>query len=342
MPLSLNYLAKRLLWSMLVVVGVAVLSYLIIVLSPGDPAVKWAGNPRGANASLAIELARKELGLQDPIYVQVPRFVVNVLTGNLGLSIFYKQPVFPVITSNLTSTLELLLITYLIAIPTGVLLGYFSAVRRGSRVDDFIQQLGVLLANTPTFWLGSALFLVLVTHEIPSSGRVDYVLAIETGFQSITGFYLLDSLVQGNLRVFLDVLVRLLPPALAISVYPMGLMIRVVRTLVTEVLLEDYIRVSVALGVKKRRILWTFTLRAVMPGVIQLSGIAFAYSLVDAMVVESVVFGRPGLGRLLIDALNSSDFRIAIGLIVVVTVFYLVVNTLADVVQALTDPRVRL
>ncbi|MEM3948319.1 MAG: ABC transporter permease [Zestosphaera sp.] len=342
MPLSLNYLVRRVVWSLLVVVGVVVLSYLIIILSPGDPAVKWAGNPRGANATLAIELARRELGLQDPLYVQIPRFIVSVLTGNLGLSIYYKQPVFTVIASNLASTLELLIVTYLIAIPVGVLLGYLSAMHRGSRIDDFLQQLGVLLANTPTFWLGSALFLILVTHQIPSSGRVEYALAIETGFQPVTGLYLLDSLIQGNFRVFADVLVRLLPPALAVSVYPMGLMIRVVRTLVTDVLLEDYIRVSVALGVGKRRILWTFTLRAVLPGVILLSGFAFADSLVDAIGVESVVFGRPGLGRLLMDALNSSDFRIAIGLIVVVTAFYLVVNTLADAIQALADPRVRL
>ncbi|MEM2682202.1 MAG: ABC transporter permease, partial [Zestosphaera sp.] len=93
MPLSLNYLTKRIIWIFLVVVGVVIFSYAAIILSPGDPAVKWAGNPRGPNASLAIELARKELGLDKPPLIQVLKFVTDVFTGNIGLSIAYKIPV---------------------------------------------------------------------------------------------------------------------------------------------------------------------------------------------------------------------------------------------------------
>ncbi|MFN3268115.1 MAG: ABC transporter permease, partial [Zestosphaera sp.] len=97
MPLSLNYLVKRSIWIFLVVVGVVIFSYVAIIASPGDPAVKWAGNPRGPNASLAIELARRELGLDKPLHIQVLKFVADVFTGNIGLSIAYKIPVFEVI-----------------------------------------------------------------------------------------------------------------------------------------------------------------------------------------------------------------------------------------------------
>ncbi|WP_042667128.1 ABC transporter permease [Desulfurococcus amylolyticus] len=342
MPVSINYVVKRVFWCILIVFGIIVFSYLILIFSPGDPAVKWAGNPRGPYASMAIEKAREELGLNDPLYLQIARFVYNVFNGNIGDSIAYKQPVLPLIYSRLQSTLELLVIAYVIAVPLGIFLGIYSALRRGSRSDSLIQAVGTILANTPTFWVATGLFLVFSMSGISLYGRINTRLALSTGFHPITGFYLLDSLIQGNLLVFIDVLLRLLPPALAVAVYPLGVLIRLTRTLMAEALLEDFVRVPVAWGVRRDIIIWRYALKASIPGVIQISGLSFAYSLIDAMVVEYTVFGREGLGNLLYDALNYSDFRLAIGLITVVAVFYLVVNTLTDIIQALVDPRVRL
>lgn len=343
MPLSLNYVVKRVFWSILVIIGVVVLSYVILIMSPGDPAVKWAGNPRGPNAIAAVEAARRELGLDQPLYIQLVRFIENVFTGNIGYSIAYRgQSVSTIIIDNLTATLELLFITYLIAIPVGAFLGYYSALKRGTAVDSALQQVAIVLASTPSFWLGSALFLILTSLGFSLTDRVDYSLAVSTGFRPITGFYIVDALIQGNISVLIDVIVRLIPPAVAIMGYPIGLMIRVVRSLVAEELLEDYVNMAVALGVDRRRILWSYILRAVRPGIAQIAGMSFAYSLVDAMVVENAVFGRPGLGKLLVDSLRTSDFRIAVGLIVTVSVLYLIINTLSDVIQALSDPRVKL
>ncbi|MCY0867849.1 MAG: ABC transporter permease [Desulfurococcus sp.] len=342
MPLSLNYLVKRVLWCILIVIGVIAVSYLALILAPGDPAVKWAGNPRGPQAQLAIEKARAELGLNDPLYVQIARFIYNVFTGNIGDSIAYKQPVFPLVYSRLQATLELLLVAYLIAVPLGVFLGTYSALVRGSRVDSAIQVAGTILANTPTFWLAIGFFLVFSLAGISLYGRVDVKLAVSTDFHPITGFYLIDSLIEGKLEVFTDVLTRLIPPALAISVYPLGVLMRLTRTLMAEALLEDFVRVSVAWGIKRNIVVWRYALKSSIPGIIQVTGLSFTYSLVDAMVVEYSVFGREGLGSLLYDALGYSDFRLAIGLIIVVTVFYLTVNTLTDVIQALVDPRIKL
>ncbi|MEO3993709.1 MAG: ABC transporter permease [Desulfurococcaceae archaeon TW002] len=342
MPLSLNYLTKRIIWIFLVVVGVVIFSYVAIIASPGDPAVKWAGNPRGPNASLAIELARKELGLDKPPLIQVLKFMTDVFTGNIGLSIAYKIPVFEVILRRLVATLELLFVTYLIAIPLGVFLGIESALHRGSKLDTLLQSLGTVLANTPTFWVGAWLFLSLILLGAYPYGRVDPKLATATGFYPITGFYLIDSLIEGNILVFTNVLSKIIPPAIAIAIYPIGVLVRLTRALVSDTLLEDYIRASVAWGVSKSVIIWRYTLKAITPGLVQVIGLAFAYSLIDAMAVEYVVFGREGLGSLLIDSLNYSDFRLAIGLVIVVAVFYLLVNTLTDIIQALIDPKVRL
>lgn len=343
MPISLNYVLKRTFLSILIVVGVIVFTYTLLIITPGDPAVKWAGNPRGPKAHEAVELARRELGLDQPIYIQIARFIYNVFTGNLGLSIAYKIPVTQVVYSGFTSTLELLLFTYILAVPMGILLGLYSALRRGSSIDGFIQSFSVVLASTPTFWLATIIVLVIysTTGFLPY-GRVSSKLEITTGFQSITGFYLLDSLLQGNIPVFLDVLTRLIPPALAISVYPLGVITRVTRTLIAEALLEDYVKAGVAWGVNRTTILKHFVFRSIIPPIIQTSGLAFVYSMVDAMVVESLVFGRPGLGSILLDALHKADFRVALALVIYLTIFYIIVNTLVDIIQAIIDPRVKL
>ncbi|MEM0506145.1 MAG: ABC transporter permease [Thermosphaera sp.] len=342
MPVSLNYLIKRFFWSIVVLIGVVVFSYLVIILSPGDPAVKWAGNPRGVNATLAIETARRELGLDKPLYLQVIDFVFKVFTGDLGTSIAYKQPVFSIIYTNVAATLELLFCSYIIALPIGIFLGVYSALHRDEFVDDLLQSIGTIMANTPAFWLGAIVFLILVSTGNPVYGRIDTRLVLETGFKPITGFYLLDSILQANIIIFFDVLGKLIPPSLIIGIYPLGLSIRLTRTLLAESLTEDFVRVAVAWGVKRRRVIWRYAFRASIPALVQVSGLAFAYSLIDAMVVEYAIFGREGLGRLLVDALNYSDFKLAIGLLVTVTLFYLIINTLADVVQALIDPRVKL
>ena len=341
MPLSLNYLAKRFAWSAAVLVGVAAFSYVVVVLSPGDPAVKWAGNPRGPGAAKAIEEARKELGLDLPLHLQVLNFLKMVFTGNLGYSIAYRQPVFAVLVRNLTATLELLFAAYLIGVPLGSLLGVAASLQRGRSVDGFLQTLGLALASAPSFWLGMAIFGALFSAGFPAYGRVSTGLALMTGFQAITGFYLLDSLLQLNIPLFIDALARLLPPALAVAAYPTGLCLRLSRALVADALLEEYVRAAVAWGVKRRIVVWKYAFRAALPGLVQVAGTAFAYSLIDAMVVE-YVFGREGLGRLLFDAIAFSDFKLATGLLVLVAAFYLVVNTLADIAQAVIDPRVKL
>lgn len=343
MPVSLNYIFKRTVLSISVIIGVTAFSYLLLMLTPGDPAIKWAGNPRGPGASRAIELARLELGLDQPLHVQIANFIYNALTGNLGLSIAYKIPVNQVVFSGFTATLELLAFAYILAAPLGVFLGVCSALKRGSLLDNVVQLFGIVLTSTPTFWFGAVILLVLlnVTGMLPY-GRVSSKLALETGFKPITGFYLLDSLLSGNMHVFLDVLIRLIPPALAVSVYPVGALARIARTLAAEALLEDYVKAAVAWGMKRSTIVKHFVLRPIIPPLIQVTGLAFVYSLVDAMVVETLIYGREGIGGILIDALHKSDFRVAVSLIVYLAIFYIVVNTIVDVIQAIIDPRVKL
>ncbi len=348
MAISLNYLFKRLLLAFCVVVGVIVFSYMLVLATPGDPAVKWAGRPRGPGAERAIELARRELGLDKPIYVQVVLFIYNFFTGNLGYSIAYKgQPVISLVITRFMNTLELTILSYLISVPIALYLGLHSALKRGGYFDNIVQSISVLLASTPTYWLATLLLLIALLisintgKPIPVYGTISPRLEIETNFKVITGSYLLDSIIQCNMLVFVDALLRMLLPAIAISAYPIGALTRLTRILVAEALLEDYVKTMVALGVKRDIVIRHFVLRSIIPPLVQVTGLSFTYSLIDAMVVESI-FGRKGLGDLLISALYSADFKIAVTLLAFLAVFYIIVNTLVDILQALIDPRVRL
>jgi len=342
LTISLNYIFKRIILALCVIVGIVVFSYVLILATPGDPAVKWAGNPRGPGATRAVQLAREELGLDKPIYVQVAIFMYNFFTGNLGSSIAYKGlPVVQAIITSFMSTFELTLIAYIISVPIALYLGLYSALKRGGIFDSIIQPASVVLASTPTYWLATLLLLAFTISKISVYGTASPRLIAETEFNTITGSYLLDSILQGNVRVFVDSLLRMIPPALAISVYPIGALTRLVRVLVAESLLEDYVKASIALGVERGIIIRHFVVRSIIPSLVQISGLSFTYSLIDAMVVESI-FGRRGLGSLLISALNTADFKIAITLIAFIAIFYIIVNTLVDILQAIIDPRVRL
>ncbi|WP_440059784.1 ABC transporter permease [Thermogladius sp. 4427co] len=342
MVVSLNYVFKRVFYSTLIVLGIIIVTYYLIILSPGDPAVRWAGNPRGPGADKAIEIARRELNLDKPFYIQVVLFIMNIFTGNIGYSISTKSPVLPTIWSHMSSTLELLIVAYLIGIPVGVFMGVYSSLNRGSFRGDSIDVFGFILANTPSFWIGIGVFILLAEFlGVSSYGRINARLAASLGFHPITGFYLIDTLLEGEPILFLDVLKRLIPPALVVSVYPIGVGIRVVRALMAEALNEDYVRQAVALGLKRNTIVWGYAFRGTIPALTQVFGLAFAYSLVDAMIVE-YIFGREGLGNLLVNSIVSNDFKLAVSILIVVGVFYIIVNTLADIIQSIIDPRIRL
>ncbi|HDH06850.1 MAG TPA: ABC transporter permease, partial [Thermoproteales archaeon] len=275
--MNVYYIIKRTGWALATIIGVIIISYVILRLAPGDPARIWAGKPRGPMAQKAIEEARKELGLDKPLVIQVLQYLIQVLRGNLGVSIEYKVPVSSIIWRGLTSTLELLVVAYAIGIPIGVLLGVESALRRGTKLDGILQSIAVILANAPSFWLAIGVIVVLLkTIGFTGYSRVDVKLAIATGFHPITGFYLLDTLLQGNLVLFVDVFSRVLPPALVVATYPMGLGIRFARAFLVENLEEDFVKVAVAWGVNRDIVIWKYAFRGSIPNLTQVFGLAFA------------------------------------------------------------------
>ncbi len=340
MGVSREYLIQRTLLLFAVVLGVVIIVFIITRIIPAHPELLWAG----PHATLKqIEEARKELMLDKPIYVQLYYYLINFFKGNWGVSWRTHRPVFDDIINYLPATLELVTVAFIIAIVVGIPLGVLAAIKRGSWIDAVIRVLSVTGASVPVFWLAMIAQLIFSSKLgwLPGFKRVDEIVVLETGFRKITGFILLDSLIERNWAVFIDALKHIILPSLVLSVYPMGLSARMTRALMIEVLNEQHFRASIAWGIPKRTALFKYALKNVIAPVIASLGLSFGYTLVGAYLVE-LIFNWPGLGYYTAMALLSYDYPAIIGSITFVAIFYTVINMIVDIIHAAIDPRVKL
>jgi len=340
MPVTYEYLIKRLFLLVLVVLGVLVITFILTRVIPARPELLWAG----PHARLEdILRARKELHLDEPLYMQLYYYLRDFFTGNWGVSWRTRQPVLQDVLSALPATLELIVVGFALALVIGIPLGFYSALRLGSAKDDVVRSIAVIGASMPVFWAALVLQLVfgMWLKVLPAGKRIDTGLAIMTGFHPITGFYLLDSLLQGNIPVFIDVLKRIVLPAIAVSIYPLSLTVRMVRSLTIEVLNENFVRFLEANGIDKKTLIYRYVLRSVISPVIASLGLSFGYTIIGAFMVE-LVFVWPGIGYYAGMALLSFDYPAILGSIVFVAVFYSAINLVVDLIHAWIDPRVKL
>lgn len=340
MPITYEYVFKRILLLISVVFGVLIITFILTRVIPARPEILWVG----PHAPLeAIEKARKELHLDKPIYIQLFYYLRDFFVGNWGVSWRTRQPVLQDIFSALPATLELVIVGFIIAIGLGLPLGFYSALRLGNVKDDVIRSIAIIGASMPVFWIALVLQLVfgIWLKVLPAGRRVDTALIIMTGFKPITGFYLLDSIIQGNLPVFVDVLKRIILPAITVSLYPLSLTIRMVRSLAIEVLNENFVRFLEVNGINKRTLVYKYVLRSVISPVTASLGLSFGYTIIGAFMVE-LVYVWPGIGYYAGMALLSYDYPSVLGSIVFVALFYSIINLVVDLLHAWIDPRVKL
>jgi peptide/nickel transport system permease protein len=339
LPISRDYLIKRIIMLFLVVFGVLVIAFIITRVIPARPELLWAGPHAKAEQ---IERARQELHLDKPIYIQLYYYLADFLRGNWGVSWRTRQPVLLDIISCLPATLELTITAFLLAFVIGVFLGLVAAVNYNKFVDKVVSLISTIMASTPVFWLALILQTVfgIWLQVLPAGMRVDLSLAIKTGFKPITNFYLLDALLQLNMPVFLDVLKRMVLPVITLMMYPLGLTIRMTRSLAVEALQELYVKALEVWGLPKKLVLYRYVLRNVIAPVIASLGLSFGYTITGALMVE-LVFVYPGIGYYIGMALLSFDYPAILGGIVFVAIIYSVVNLVVDIIHAWIDPRVR-
>jgi peptide/nickel transport system permease protein len=310
-----RFLAGRILATIPVMGVVATIVFLLLRLSPGDPAAILAGDVATPEQIAAI---RGRLGLDQPILVQFAEWIGRLLRGDLGTSIISNQPVAHLIGERLEPTLALATTTILFAVVVAVPLGVLAAWRHGTWIDRGVMTLSVLGFSIPVFVLG---YLWI------------FALAMELQWLPVQGYV---SFRQG----FWPFLERLILPTLTLSVIYIALIARITRASVLEVLGEDYIRTAHAKGVGEGAVLTRHALRNAAVPIVSVIGIGIAL-LISGVVITESVFNLPGLGRLTVDAVLARDYPVIQGVILFFSAIYILINLAVDVSYTIFDPRIR-
>lgn len=310
------YILKRLAMTIPVMLLVALFVFLLLRLSPGDPAAVIAGDYATAEDVARI---RTQLGLDDPIVIQFVRWVGTLAQGDLGTSIFSRKPVVELIGQRLEPTLLLALTTITFSVLVAVPLGTLAAYRAGTRLDRVVMFFSVGGFSVPVFVLGYILI---------------FSLSLKIGIFPVQGY---RSPFEHGLWTFLHYITL---PTLTLSVIYIALIARMTRASVVEVLEEDYVRTARAKGQSEFKVLMNHALKNAAVPIITVVGIGVAL-LISGVVVTESVYNIPGLGRLVVDAVLARDYPIIQGLILFFAFLYILLNLVIDLTYCLFDPRIR-
>jgi peptide/nickel transport system permease protein len=311
------YVLKRLLGAVPTLLIASILVFAFIHLIPGDPASVMLGDMADADDIAAL---RTELGLDRPIWEQYLLWVSRALQGDLGTSIYFQEPVLSVIGEGAETSAFLALFTMILIVAIGIPAGIISASFHGTRIDQGLSGLTMLFASIPTFWLG--LYLIFTVS-------VGLGLLPTSGFPSV-----LESGDVSNLKY-------LILPAITLSAPNSALVIRLVRAGMLDVMREDYVRTARAKGIAEHAVILRHVFRNALIGVVATLGFTFV-GLVSEAVVTETVFALPGIGRLVVQSILRRDYPVIQGIILVIILFYIVVNLVVDIVTTYLDPRVKL
>ncbi len=335
----LNYALRRVGTSLLLVVGVTLVTFILTNLVPGDPVAAALGQ-RAAEDPAIVANFRAQYGLDQPLVVQYLTYLVNLLHGNLGMSTTTHNEVTADLAAALPATLEIAIGAIVLSVIIGVVLGTVAAYRRGKASDHVLRVVSLAGLSVPTFWLALVLYYVFYfkLHIAPGSGR------LSPDFNTpptVTGLYTIDALFAGQLDTFFDALSHLFLPVLVLTLYTVGLLTRFVRTAVLEILDQDYVRAARAKGLPARTVVWNYVLRGASIPVLTVVGLAFG-SLLSGTVLVEAIFSWPGIGSYAYRAASHLDLPGIMGVGLLIGVMYLLVNLAVDLLYGVLDPRVRL
>ncbi|MCB1535554.1 MAG: ABC transporter permease [Rhodoblastus sp.] len=310
-----GYILRRLVSTIPVMFIVALIVFLMLRLTPSDPAAIIAGD--NANAQ-QVEMIRQQLGLDKPLLVQLWVWLSSLLHGNLGESFFFKKSVTSLIADRIEPTLALATFTLVIAVAIAVPLGIFAAMRRGSLLDRIVMGFSVMGFSVPAFVIGYALI---------------YVFAIKLQWLPVQGYSRIANGFEPWVR-------SLILPSLTLAVIYVALLARMTRTSLLEVLGEDYIRTAYSRGLTPLQVLVRHALPNAAVPIITVVGLGVAL-LIGGVVVTESVFAIPGIGRLTVDAVLARDYPTIQAIILLFSFVYVMINLIIDVSYTLLDPRIR-
>ena len=309
------YIVRRLLVTIVVLLLVSLISFSIMQLVPGDPAVVMAGLAASADQIQAI---RVQFGLDQPFHIQLVRWYAGIAIGDMGQSMTLGRSVGQALIERLPATLGLAMVAFAMTLVLGLGAGILAAIRQNTWVDQVIMTLAVIGVSLPSFWLGLILIIVfaVMLDLLPAGGYVAFA---------------------QNPR---DWLVSLLLPAFSLALLQVGLLARITRSAMVETLRQDFIRTAKAKGLPTWMVICKHALMNVMVMVVTIIGIIFSLMLSGSVVVETV-FSIPGLGRLMASAILTRDYPLIQGGLLITAAMFVLINLLVDVLYAYLDPRIR-
>jgi peptide/nickel transport system permease protein len=322
-----QYALRRLLQSIIVIVGVTLISFLALHMS-GDPTYLFVSE-RASEEEIAA--ARARLGFDKPLYIQYLTFLARLAQGDAGRSITHRQPAMSVVLERLPATIELTVFALLIAISLAIPFGIIAATKRGTPIDGGMMTLAMFGQSIPSFWFGIMLilFIGLGLRWLPISGHVPVI----------------QPLFQGDILTAIQNIPQsvryLLMPAITISLFSLSRNSRLVRSSMLEVLSQDYVRTARSKGLSERHVVLRHALRNAWMPVVTMLGLEFGFLLSGVVVVETV-FSWPGVGRLVFNAINQRDIPLVQAAVILFSFLFVGLNLIVDLLYARLDPRVRL
>lgn len=331
----LAYTLRRLWMLIPVLFGMTLIVFFMIRAIPGDPAQVILGQQATKEA---IESLTIQLGLDQPWYIQYVQYIKELLTGDLGTSLRTSSEISEEIWPYLAATLELSFIALIIAVFVGVNAGIISAWFQNSWFDYIAMVIALVGVSMPVFWLGlmEQWIFSLELGWLPSTGREN----VRNPVEAITNLYLLDTLIQGRFDQFIEVFKHLILPGIALGTIPMAIIARMTRSSMLEVMRSDYIRTAKAKGMRMFFVIYKHSLKNAFIPVLTVIGLQMGLLLGGAILTETI-FGWPGIGRYIYDAIGFRDYPvIQSGILIVATIFVLI-NLTVDLLYALVDPRIK-
>lgn len=330
-----TFLIRRLILLVFVLLGVSLLTFVISHIVPSDPARQAAG-PHATSEQ--VEVLRKKFGLDRPLPEQYWIYMTGILRGDFGFSLYSRRPVAEDVKAYFPATIELTFVAMLICLIVGVPLGVLSAVYKDRPLDHVSRIICIGGVGLPIFWL--ALLFQLLLYRwldwLPVSGRIAQNVASP---ETITGLYILDSLLTGNWAALRSSLLYIIMPATTLAFASIAWVTRITRTSMLDTLGEDYIRTARGKGLRERQVVYVHALRNALIPAVTIIGLQTGSLLSGAFLVE-IIFSWPGIGFYTINSIMAMDFNAIMTTTLLVSVVYTVTNLVVDILYVAIDPRI--
>ncbi|MCI0714091.1 MAG: ABC transporter permease [Chloroflexi bacterium] len=332
------YLLRRIMFTIPLLLGITVAAFFIANAIPADPIN--ANLPQNAlNNEEMVAAFRAKWGLDKPLHEQYVTYLGNLLQGDMGTSIKTRQPIAEDIRKFLPATIELAVTAILISVPLGIFLGAISAIWRNKIIDYVVRTFALVGVSFPVYLL--ALIALSLFHArwglVAGPGRIDFAMEPPP---DVTGFFTIDSILAGDWSTLRNVVSHMLLPSIVLASYPLGIIARVTRSSLLEVLAQDYMRTARAKGLPEFAVIFRHGLSNALIPVITIIGLSFGNLLAGSILIESI-YAWPGLGRYAFRASTSQDFPAIMGVSLVIAFIYVGVNFLVDILYYFFDPRIR-